>query len=172
MSDDIHNQQPLVNPQPFPDDESAKAKFEQKLRSFVPLAANVDRERIMFLAGQAAASRDVAQPSVKSPTPWYWPVSTAASLALSLGLFVLLVANRESPKDAATITNNGRGPIAVAPPASPQTQPLEPLPSFSEISFLRVREIALNDGVDALRSTAWSASPATTLKLRSTTWDE
>ncbi len=139
---------------------------ERTLASFAPRATRLDRDRLMFLAGQASAGAAPAQGSKLSvpthaKTSWHWPAATAALAALSLALALMLVVQAS------------RNPVAIVSP--PETNPapqstvaaeLQPesaaerLPpetfvdvrpaSISTSSLLSMRNVALAHGIDAL----------------------
>lgn len=65
------------------------AAIEAALASLAPRPSTLDRDRLMFLAGQTARARD--------RTGWLWPLSTAASLLLAVSLAALLVVRGQPP---------------------------------------------------------------------------
>ena len=65
--------------------------FERALASLTPRAGGVNRDQLMFLAGQAAVR---PTPSCTARRQWLWPMSTAASLAAALAMGLLLAADR------------------------------------------------------------------------------
>lgn len=99
---------------------SEPREIERLLGTFAARAPRVDRDRLMFLAGRAAAEAEANQrgeleqgaernaelvppthptsvvlESPQARTPWYWPVSTLISTSLALLLAVALVARGE-----------------------------------------------------------------------------
>jgi len=87
------------------------------LASLLPVASSIDRDRLMYLAGQSAAkSRQRG-----SAAAWLWPCATAASVLVAVTLTALML---------------GRGPQVVEKivyvPAKevtkPQKQPSTPVP--------------------------------------------
>jgi hypothetical protein len=105
--------------------DGAVSPIEQALARFVPAAPRLDRDRLMFLAGQASAlasGQQLASGGCESPDnfdrshssdigkltlparrmrgsgrAWLWPASTAALAATSLALLIALVA-RPAPQ--------------------------------------------------------------------------
>jgi len=63
--------------------------FEAALASLTPAASSVDRDQIMYLAGQAAG-RAVAR-SPLAPARWFWPCATAASLLVAVTVAVIAI---------------------------------------------------------------------------------
>lgn len=62
------------------------AALEQSLAGLVPTAAAINRDRLLFLAGEASVQR--------RHTAWYWPTATAAALAACLTMMAVALANR------------------------------------------------------------------------------
>jgi hypothetical protein len=160
---------------------------EQALAAYRAAPPRIDRDRLMFLAGQASLSPGVhagshttdvsLSPGVHArmrrvdaaAKRWLWPASTAALAATSLALAVALlllpqprveIVYREVPVEVA-----GENRVAA------ETLPAEaPLPSLAEVvaesppyvpprtgriptdNYLRVRDVALRMGLDALGS--------------------
>lgn len=156
--------------------------IEQLLGTFAARAPRVDRDRLMFLAGRAAAESE-ARPTA-ARTPWYWPASTLASTSVALILAVTLIVRdergasrpdttaRSSPLPAASSETNSdasdspraEGPAEIAPPLVAQREaPNDSSLSSSAVEAIRWRELALREGVDALpiatESASSSASP-------------
>lgn len=76
MNDDHDNQQQLQTP-------AELQAIESQLSLLEPRADRLDRERLIFLAGQA---------SVELPTArWAWPASLAAMTALAATLLAMLI---------------------------------------------------------------------------------
>jgi hypothetical protein len=98
-----------------PPDASLR-RFEAELSALAPRAVRLDRDRLMFLAGRAAAG---APADVHAPRRWIWPVSFSAMSALAAGLLVLLIL-RPAPQVVERIV---RVPVEAAPQAS--SNPIE-----------------------------------------------
>ena len=101
--------------------------LEAALGRLAPREPRLDRDRLLYLAGQASTR---AAPMRN----WLWPLATAASLALSatLGLQLLNVPTSSS--------NNGTPPAMLAERASSG-------------DYLRLRALVLAEGVEALPTT-------------------
>ena len=69
---------------------------ESGLASLAPTTLRLDRDRLMYLAGQAAAAHD-APAGLASRRAWIWPAASAGVGAVSAALLVLLVA-RPAPR--------------------------------------------------------------------------
>ena len=160
--------------EPHPD---SLTPIEQALAGFTPSAPRLDRDRLMFLAGQASAEgreseigsrkADVHPPS--NAGAWLWPASTAVLTATSLALLIALVA-RPAPQpqivylDRLSITETGDATKQPASPAArdsvaetalPGPAPrlaAARLPAIPEDNYLRSRDVALRLGLDALGS--------------------
>ena len=160
--------------EPHPD---SLTSIEQALASFAPSAPRLDRDRLMFLAGQASAEgresgfgsrkTDVYPPSNVGTR--FWPAATAALAATSLALLIALVAR---PTPQPQIVYLDRPPIAESGDAT--KQPASPaaresvaetalpgpasrlaaarLPAIPADNYLRSRDVALRLGLDALGS--------------------
>ncbi len=98
-----------------PPDASLR-RFEAELSALAPRAVRLDRDRLMFLAGQAAAG---APADAQPPRRWIWPVSFSAMSAVAASLLVLLIL-RPAPQIVERIV---RVPVEAAPQAS--SNPLE-----------------------------------------------
>src|SRR5678815_4587472 len=66
--------------------------LEQSLASFAPAPAQLDRDRLMFLAGQASVPEcgPLAPRGGNHSRHWLWPASTATLAATSLALAIAL----------------------------------------------------------------------------------
>lgn len=113
------------------------AALETALASLVPRAPTlIDRDRLMFLAGQAAAARDRRR--------WLWPLSTAASLLLAVSMAAVLVARGGSRVGE---------PIVLRPDdSSTKTGGVVQVARETEIlgDYLRLRRLVIEGGVDML----------------------
>jgi len=71
------------------------SQLEASLAALVPRADRLNRDRLMFLAGQAAAEARLGQVSAVPVQPsrragWFWPAATATMTALAASLLVTL----------------------------------------------------------------------------------
>jgi hypothetical protein len=132
------------------------AGLEAALKGLAPASVHLDRDRLLFRAGQAAVRRRV----------WLWP-SAAAILALTTVSLAVALALRPAPGVVErTVVVRVPVPAPPAPPPPPRQQPApsapsptpspdredvlarEPLPE----GYLRLRDEVLRWGVDALPS--------------------
>jgi hypothetical protein len=162
---------------------------ERVLAGCTPAPPQVDRDRLMFLAGQASAVAGQAHETSGSIVAsrserttrrrWLWPVSTAALAATSLALAVALLV-RPMPQPQVVYRDR---PVLVQPPRGIQSpraherdvaqQPVLPSPRLAEGpathgGYLQTRGVALRIGLDGLGSPAGgshAANPATYLDL-------
>jgi hypothetical protein len=116
------------------------AAVEAALASLTLRPAAVERERLMFLAGQAAALK-----ATRRRGAWLWPCATAAALLLALGLGL------RGPRPSEPVLNQ------TTASTTPQTDPN---------SYAKLRALLLARGVDALPETtdASGRSPAQPLR--------
>lgn len=63
--------------------------FEAALASLAPQVGQFDRDRLLFLAGRASATRDAGTGTARR-TGWRWPAATAAMTAVAACLLVML----------------------------------------------------------------------------------
>ncbi|WP_254508761.1 hypothetical protein [Anatilimnocola floriformis] len=132
--------------------------LEKSLQQFTP-RANLDRDRLMFLAG-----RESERPSQSSTrAAWLWPASTfamtglAACFAIALGLQLaqpprerIVVREIHVPQPAAE-TTAATPPVPVI--AQAKSNNASPFPSsFPASGLLQMRNMALRFGVDAIPS--------------------
>jgi hypothetical protein len=120
------------------------AAVEAALASLVPKASGVDRDRLMFLAGQAAAR--------PRRGAWLWPCATAASLLLAAALGITIVVHG-GPRTLERIVY-----VPVQPQAASEwsaTVAFDRSPEPMRADYLRLRRTVLDRGVEAI-----SESPA------------
>jgi hypothetical protein len=135
--------------------------LEQALAAFSPAPPQLDRDRLMFLAGAAAevGSRksEVGSRSVGGRY-WFWPASTATLAATSLALAIALFA-RPAPQPLLVVHETT--PPTVQPPRAAVERDVPPprlavavppRPAATTDSYLKTREVALRMGLDALGS--------------------
>lgn len=107
--------------------------IEHALRGLQPAAVTLDRDRLMFRAGQESMRR----------SPWIWPAATAAALLVAVALGSVLAlrppAERVVYLDQPAPGQTGQGVTAVDPPAPPD-----------RTAYLRLRQQVLEQGVDSL----------------------
>lgn len=126
--------------------------LESALAGLQPAPAALDRDRLMFAAGQAAAPR----------RSWLWPTSAAALVCLSLGLGAAL-AMRPAPVETVRVVYlPAPEPTNVTPPLPvPDRTPLPTPPpdadarvadttTLSGGDYLQLRRQVLRFGVESL----------------------
>jgi hypothetical protein len=154
--------------------------IERALSNFSAAPPQIDRDRLMFLAGQASAEASREAPGDKDDSNtqmtgklthparlakgdrlrWLWPASTAALAAISLGLLLILVVR---PASQPLIVYRERPAVKLAA-QQPRRESTAEIPSALPVavhaahltadSYLRTRDVALRMGLDALGSPA------------------
>jgi len=131
-----------------------------------PSAPHIDRDRLMFLAGQASVQgsefrvQDSESEKVhaRQNARWFWPASTAALAATSLALALALLARpvagpqvvyieRPEPVDTSTRKAESTAVVAALPVPAGTLKVGLTVPSDN---YLRTREVALRMGLDAI----------------------
>lgn len=134
-------------------------ELEEQLAALRPTESRLNRDRLMFEAGQAMAAR-ASDASSRLPR-WFWPSATAA-MTLAAGLLSVLLAINAGPRETVET-------VVVQPPAPNSNAAAVPSrddPGFKPVdwsleidaihsslatrNYLHVRRIALTKGVDAL----------------------
>ncbi len=143
----------------------ALAAVENALSSLTPTPTGVDRDRVMYLAGRAAAERS---PDSRLRAYWLWPCATAASVLLAV-TFATMWAGRGEPvvvyrdRPVAAPRQSQRRDAAIeekVESASPRKQ--------WRTDYLRLRRLVITQGVGAFpESEAAPASDVETLRWRS-----
>lgn len=128
-------------------DEQDLSKLEHLLAGLRPSAAGLDRDRLMFQAGQTA----------RSPRRLLWPAATclAAAVAVCLGLVVLL---RPEPAATVQVVYVDRE-IRVQVPSQPESPAPLPPPeregpaspaAAANLAYWQLHELAVRHGIEAL----------------------
>jgi hypothetical protein len=120
------------------------AAVEAALASLALRPAAVERDRLMFLAGQAAALK-----ATRRRGAWRWPCATAASLLLALGLGL------RGPRPGEPVSTPDR--LAAAVPIGAQTD---------LNTYAKLRSLILTQGVGALPGPSVSSGHSTLQPLR------
>jgi len=118
------------------------AAVEAALGSLQPKSTALDRDRLMFLAGRAAAER--------KPTAWLWPLATAATTLVAI-TFGTMLATRDGPQVVERV-------VYVRP-----TQQADKPPATSaelRTDYLKLRRLVLLQGVDAMPEPVFQAELA------------
>jgi len=137
------------------------AAVEASLAALPPFPSGIDRDRLVYLAGQAAAG---ALPGTKRrPAGWLWPMATAASLLVAAALGAML-AVRSQPEivERLVVVRQPAEPVAPAPVAAHpavETPLARSRPSRPPAEYLRLRDLVLSRGVDALPETSAKHRP-------------
>ena len=95
-----------------PKQADASRRFEAELAALTPRAAALDRDRLMFLAGQASLPAAHANQPVRR---WAWPAAFSGMTALAASLLVVL-AIRPAPRVVERLV---RVPVEAPPQPSP-----------------------------------------------------
>jgi hypothetical protein len=174
------------NPERQPTDVPVELKsFEAQLGALAPAAARLNRDRVMYLAGAAAAEvrargndPAVGAPAVAVAPPHdfvdvkstIWPIATAALALLSIGLATRLAwQDRQSPAVGSTRSAADSVRAADGGSHSDRSQianvvPIETTGSIpaagDSASYLVLREKALRLGVDSLDEPAAASGSA------------
>lgn len=93
----------------------ASRRFETQLAALTPRVAALDRDRLMFLAGQASLPAARANQAGRR---WAWPAAFSGMTALAASLLVML-ALRPAPRVVERIV---RAPVEAPPPHSSRGQ--------------------------------------------------
>lgn len=150
---------------------------ERLLASFAPRPSRLDRDRLMFLAGQAAAAgavnpvvASVERAERRPRTPWYWPASTVASTLCATVMCVVLVnQSPDVPRGAPTALTPDEAParspsppsrsgaptgVAIVEAPAPDAAPVEDdsprLDAVAADRFRRLRDAADRPSLDEL----------------------
>src|SRR4051794_34172917 len=135
--------------------------IEAALAGLMPAAARVDRDRLMYLAGAAAATAatQTAGPSdrssvrIRSLRKMIWPLSTAALLIVSIG-FGSMVAFREPAERLVYVERpterTNSSDVAIAPRTAINSTPAVRQNDSTSADYLVLRDQVLRLGVGAL----------------------
>jgi hypothetical protein len=136
--------------------------LESALGNLKPAPAALDRDRLMFRAGQAAAGRN-----------WAWPASTAVLFATSLVLAGMLVVRPAGTETVRVVYVPAERPAPAPPGPRAPTPPSTPTPPTvqsvalppASAPYLALREQVVRFGVDSLPDLPplTTASPAPTV---------
>jgi hypothetical protein len=125
--------------------------LEVALRQLTPAQGALDRDRLMYLAGQASAA-----PARANGFHLPWPLATAALALVSLGLGGRLLYVSGLNQRIAIVEragNGGESPIAVdiaSALQSVQSAGGVPGTTSGEFNYMQLRNAVLNHGADAL----------------------
>lgn len=164
-------------------EEIEQGQTEQLLRQFAPRPVNIDRERLMFLAGQAAAESQQSRLSLRERLAFrgvkgdrLWPLAALVMSGVAASLAIALVIQFRQPPQERIVVRE----VQVAAPPQPAVAQVPPpretrparvartvtasvMPSFPlslpTSSVFQMRNTALRFGVEALPETS-NSSPA------------
>lgn len=122
------------------------AAVEAALARLAPAPANLDRDRLLYLAGRASAGG----------RQWAWPTVTAAAMLLAAGLGIALALRPAPPvveRIVTIVVKEPAPPVPEAPSEPPAPRPVVVRaeardPDWSD--YLRLRQQVSRWGVDAL----------------------
>lgn len=141
---------------------------ERALRSLRPASPPLDRDRLMFLAGQAAAPPARTVNRLRTKTEMFWPSAAAAMTLVSLGLGMTLALRPPTVIERAVLVPAAQRPEENAP-RQPQPVRLESSDSVADAGplkseavaavstrsgdrYLRLRDQAIAHGIDFVDS--------------------
>lgn len=151
-------------------------RLEQSLRQLTPRPSSVDRDRLMFLAGQqsVAANTQSVNASSKRST-WLWPAATASMSTVAACFAIAFIWQLSREPEVRIVVREvlverpAPSQVAVSPipqpksTAPPTTVPAPVSLALPATSVLQLRNVALRFGVDAIpaepRSSTSSAQP-------------
>lgn len=145
-------------------------RAEQLLKQLHPRPVNLDRERLMFLAGVEAGSSQHATREMQSK--WLWPAAALAMSTVAACLVVALTIQLSRPPVERIIVREVAAPAPVPTPTTPSTEPFitntnsaprlasAPVLALPNGSALQMRNMALRFGVDALPAETGWLSPS------------
>jgi len=145
--------------------------FEAALASISPARSAIDRDRLMYLAGQAAGAKS---PQRRFVATWLWPCATIASVLLAVTLAGIILGRGPQiverivyvPAETPATEQPEQGPVpassekpqlarddAVAPGTATPPKKIDRTPKRKKKirnDYLQLRRMVLAQGVDAL----------------------
>lgn len=135
------------------------ATLEAALASLQWRTPSLDRDRLMYLAGQASVRRPKGALRTHR-AGWLWPVATAASLLLAVTLGgMLLVSPREQTIERMVYVPVDRPRDSAGAPGSITASLVELSGPPLRTDYLALRSLVLTQGVDAWRMPLGTGSP-------------
>lgn len=151
----FHQEQPTHSPDDRLPDELAA--WETRLASLSASAVGLDRDRLMFAAGQAAGEAAARRSRPGTIGRWAWPAASAVASAAAAVLVMLIV---QSPRaiqlvepgetEINSVEVADRAPPADLPAAIESHFTLQTVAPPKRASYLSDRQLALVHGVEAL----------------------
>lgn len=136
------------------------AALEGRLAGLSLTALRVDRDKLMFAAGRAAALAErptyIAEPSRLGTK--FWPTATALATAASVALATMLILERRVDQQTVSVPSPPRAVEAQPELTKPSPQPefaWKPWQSSEQptTGYLGIRQVALTRGINAIDST-------------------
>lgn len=129
--------------------DAERAALEGALRALQPLPPRLDRDQLLFRAGQESVRQ----------SRWIWPSVAAASLLLTVGLSGYLAVR--PPRERVVL-------VQVENPSSPEApSPSRPVRQTGELlAYLHLREQIVEHGVETLRPSPPVPVPEQSLTIR------
>jgi hypothetical protein len=149
-------------PDDFPPDLKA---FEAALGGLVPAESRLNRDRLMYLAGAAAATPSGNQPALRIGRipALLWPIATAALFVIAVGLGALAALRQPAERIVYVDRPAARANSADAPSLLAQLPRVGPSTAADRDttsgSYLALREQVLRLGVGALDVPSGAAEP-------------
>jgi hypothetical protein len=135
-----------MSEKPVKNDLSA---VEAALGALRPAPSGVDRDRLMYLAGEAAASR--SRGGRRRRADWLWPCATAASVLLAVTFATMWFA-AEPEVRIVYVSERDETPKPAPQPTAVTEQDIErALPQKKwRTDYLQLRRLVMTEGVDLL----------------------
>jgi hypothetical protein len=145
--------------------------LEAALRGLTPSAGKLDRDRLMYLAGQVSPMRAFPPGSTTGLARWQtnairnlWPLATAALALICVGLGGLLLRSTRPAEPLVLVVSGG-----VTGGNQPSVVPLAPSNNFSFVTsrppeganYMQLRNLILTRGIDALQESSVTVRPST-----------
>ena len=145
------------------------AAFEAALLPLVPSPSTVDRDRLMFLAGQASGRR-------RRRAPWLW-FGTALAATVAAGVLGVMLATRPQPGAVERIVYVASPQPDVwpqGPDDRPGATPSSPggAPSSAVVEYFRLRRLVLAHGIGAIPEPQLSSAPGNRSRDRMPSYQE
>ena len=127
--------------------------LEAELASLTWRSSGIDRDRMLYLAGQASVAKP--QRPAASLRRWFWPIATAASTLMAVVLGTMLVGAVNSPQIEQIVdVREKRPPRPDVKDNLPFSTPsaLERVQAATRVpqtEYLALRELVLEQGLDA-----------------------
>lgn len=113
----------------FDPDENDLNMLEERLRSWMPSAGGLDRDRLLFETGRARASARL------------WKLATAAAILLSFGLGTGWLHERAQRRDVEPALSRPSPPVVSHPPVpevvAERPEPVTPVDPLSYLGLIR-----------------------------------